>query len=260
MSVHYDFILTPVSSVLKDGVSACRGISGGIENIAVCDYIMQSLFLRMTGFQEQKLKCICWELATYNYEYRFKRFAQKPLGECSCYDEKNIVLNDLIENIKQYSPDFNIETYIDKNSLKQSVIDSIGTIFRGSVLKIWAEHQYQDYEKISSSIRNNCFLITNGKSCSLFAKCENCSMMDNRTKVRACGNLQNLVYIFDQVYKHRNRCAHNTSSYQQNLPTLKTLSAPEYIYENYFVRFSVLMMIDSIFVWLYQKYLEVKHS
>lgn len=258
MSVHTDFILTPISSVLKDGVSACRGIGGGIENIAVCDYIMQSFFLRMTGFQEQKLKCICWDLATDDYEYRFRRFSQKPLGECSCYDEKNTVLNDMIDLIRKSEPDYDAEASIDKGLLKQSVYDSLSSIFQGSVLKSWAEHQYQDFEKIYSNIQSNCFLKSGDKLCSLFAKCDNCSLMDKRTKVRTCGNLQNLAYIFELLYKHRNRCAHNTSSYQQNLPTLKLLSTPEYIYENYFVRFSVLMLIDCIFVKLYAKYIELK--
>jgi hypothetical protein len=259
MSVHTDFILTPISSVLQAGVSACRGISGGIENIAVCDYVMQSLFLRMTGFQEQKLKCICWDLATDDYEYRFKRFAQKTLGECSCYDEKNTVMNDLIDIIKKFEPDYDIDTEIDKNSLKQSILYSIESIFRNSVLKIWAEHQYQDFEKIYTNIKSDCFLKKGEKTCSLFAKCENCSMQNNRTKTRTCGNIQNLSFVFEQLYKHRNRCAHNTSSYQQNLPTLKALSTPENVYENYFIRFSILMLIDNIFVLLYQKYLNVKH-
>ena len=258
MSVHTDFILTSISSVLKDGVSACRGIGGGIENIAACDYIMQSIFLKMTGFQEQKLKCICWELATDDYEYRFKRFAQKPLGECSCYDEKNIVLNDLIEIIKKNEPNYNIDTDINKQSLLHSVGSSIETIFSDSVLKIWAEHQYLDYLRIYANIKEECLLYKGDKTCSLFGKCDNCQLMNKQTKVRTCGNLQNLSYLFELLYKHRNRCAHNTSSYQQNLPTLKLLSTPEYVYENYFVRFALLMLIDDVFVMLYKKYLEVK--
>ena len=114
-------------------------------------------------------------------------------------------------------------------------------------------------ENIYANIKIDCFLKKNEKTCSLFAKCENCSMLDKRTKTRTCGNLQNLSFVFEQLYKHRNRCAHNTSSYQQNLPTLMVLSTPENIYENYFIRFSILMLIDNIFVLLYQKYLNVKH-
>lgn len=258
MSVHHSFILTPISSILKDGVSACRGINDGIENIAICDYVMQSLFLRMTGFQEQKLKCICWDLATDDYEYRFKRFAQKPLGECSCYDEKNIVMNDLIDIIRKFEPDYNIEKEIDKKNLLITVNTILETTFHGSVLKCWATHQYQEYEKIYSGFKPECILKHGEKTCSLFTKCDNCRMLDKRTKLKECGNLHNLYYIFDLIHKHRNRCAHNTSSYQQNLPTLKTLSSTEFVYENYFIRFYVLMLIDSIFVLLYQKYMELE--
>ena len=57
--VHTDFILTPLMEVLKDGVDACTSMPVGIENGALGEYFMQSLFLRMTGAQEQKLKCIC---------------------------------------------------------------------------------------------------------------------------------------------------------------------------------------------------------
>ncbi|TNE74930.1 hypothetical protein EP331_00480, partial [bacterium] len=57
--------------------------------------------------------------------------------------------------------------------------------------------------------------------------------------------------------KHRNRVAHNTHSYQQNLPTLKTLVNENYIYENYFLWFAILVLIDNIFIELYKKYLTV---
>jgi len=34
----------------------------------------------MTGFQEQKLKCIVWELATDDYEYRYHKLTDKLGG------------------------------------------------------------------------------------------------------------------------------------------------------------------------------------
>ena len=63
---------------------------------------MQSVFLKMAGAQEQKMKCICWELATEDYEYRYKRYNGKwDLGECSNYEAKKIVYQDLIEQINK---------------------------------------------------------------------------------------------------------------------------------------------------------------
>ena len=67
MNNHTEFILSPITGILKDVVSASTGIGSGIETYPLCDYIMQSVFLKMTGFQEQKMKCICWELATNDY-------------------------------------------------------------------------------------------------------------------------------------------------------------------------------------------------
>ena len=61
----------------------------------------------------------------------------------------------------------------------------------------------------------------------------------------------------NHLYKNRNRIAHNTKSYQQNLPTLKTLMDKNYKYENYFLYFAVLILIDNIFIHLYKNYLTI---
>ena len=62
------------------------------------------------------------------------------------------------------------------------------------------------------------------------------------------------------VYVHRNRCAHNTSSYQQNLPSLSTLASKEILDQNYFYRFALLIIIDEVFLRLYKKYVELKEK
>ena len=83
-NTHSDFIFSPITEVLKDAVTASSGIGNGIETFPLYDYVMQSTFLKATGFQEQKMKCICWEIATFDYEYRYE-FTKTPLGECSSY-------------------------------------------------------------------------------------------------------------------------------------------------------------------------------
>lgn len=64
----------------------------------------------------------------------------------------------------------------------------------------------------------------------------------------------------DHLYKARNRIAHNTLSYQQNLSTLKVLKGEDYKYENYFLWFAILVLIDEVFLMLYKKYLEVSQG
>ena len=68
-SIHSEFIETPLLEILKEGLHACRPLVGGIQTEPVKEYFLSSLFLRMTGAQEQKLKCVCWELATHDYAF-----------------------------------------------------------------------------------------------------------------------------------------------------------------------------------------------
>lgn len=239
MKNHNNFILSPITDILKDAVSASAGIGSGIETYPLCDYIMQSVFLKMTGFQEQKMKCICWELATNDYEYRYKRFSQKPLGECSCYDEKKTIYKDLVEQIEKQIPNFNVSTDIEKQSILTSTISEITNIFSNTNLSIWVQNDFNEF------VNNNII-----KEEDFIKRINNQS---NETKLFE----NTLKDKYDSLYNHRNRCAHNTHSYQQKLPTLKTLANENYQYENYFVRFAILILIDKIFIELYKKYLEV---
>lgn len=104
--VHTDFILNPLTEVLADGVNACTSLSVGIENSALGEYFMQSLFLRMTGAQEQKMKCICWVMATNDYRYRYDLVNVKQYGECSEYKHKKGIYADLLNLIKGFDKKF----------------------------------------------------------------------------------------------------------------------------------------------------------
>ena len=240
---HNDFILSPVADILKDATSASISIGAGIETYPLCDYVMQSVFLKMTGAQEQKMKCILWELATHDYEYRYNRFSKKPLGECSTYDEKKEIYKDLIEQIEKLtSEDFDVNT-LNKNDILAKTKQSIDDIFLGSNLLIWAQKSFNDYLNIWNDISQNHFAANKN----LFANVANLPNTVNK---------KSLIDIYkDHLYKHRNRTAHNTLSYQQNLPTLKTLDNVDYKYNNYFIYFAILILIDTVIVELYKQYL-----
>lgn len=238
---HTNFILSPVSAVLKDVISASSGIERGIETYPLYDYVMQSVFLKMTGFQEQKMKCICWELATDDYTYRYFRFTQNRLGECSTYKEKKDVYKDLIKQIKKCTPEFDVTASIDKNELLSNTTSEIEIMFQNTNLQIWAQKEYIEFKTIWKDVDKRHFFSD-----------------DNNLFNQVTNSPISLKDIYENnLYKHRNRVAHNTQSYQQNLPTLKTLIEENYKYENYFVYFAILMLMDSIFIELYKKYLEV---
>ncbi len=248
---HTDFILSPITSLLSETVAACVGVGHGMGTSTIAEHIMQSLFLRMTGFQEQKMKCICWELATYDYDYRYMRFKQSTLGECSNYREKNQVINDIISCIRKIDDSCGILDDVAKAHIIESVINDMDDILTDTNLYKWKCRQYEDYKLIVGQIRPKNLLVSekNG-TVSLFPKNTN----------GIGGGYKDLYFIYDKVYRHRNRCAHNTLSYQDNLPTLDKLQDKDYIYENYFLRYAILILIDKIVIELYKQFLSVIES
>jgi hypothetical protein len=238
-NLHTDFILLPITDILKDVVSASAGIGSGIETFPMCDYIMQSVFLKMTGFQEQKMKCVCWELATIDFEYRYD-YHTKTVGERSSYNDKQSLYKDLVEQIKKRSPSFNVPNDIDKDKILIATSSKVKTIFEKTNLVIWSQKNFNEYGIIWSEIEKKHFANDNTN---LFT-----ATVDEEISLQR-------IYR-DYLYKHRNKIAHNTQSYQQNLPTLKTLVSKDYKYESYFIWLSTLVLIDEVFIELYTKYLQ----
>lgn len=243
---HTDFILSPVTRLMKETVSACVGVGDGMGTSTIAEHILQSLFLQMTGFQEQKMKCICWEMATDDYEYRYKRFKQSVLGECSNYKEKNQVINDIVNCAQKIDETFVLPDNTTKTNLVRTVLSDIDNIIINTNLHKWKSRQYEDYKDIVKNIKGNQILVPGkNNSVSIFQESKN----------GIGGGYKDLPYIYDKVYRHRNRCAHNTLSYQENLPTLNRLLDKDYIYENYFLRYTMLALIDSIAITLYKNYM-----
>lgn len=233
MSKHTDFILSPITAILREMASANAGIGNGIEAFPLSEYVMQTVFLRMTGAQEQKMKCICWELATNDYEYRYKRYGKNTLGECSTYSEKQTIYKDLMDAIEKYDSSFDVIQDIDRKDIRKETASEIKGIFLKSNLVSWSEDSFRDYLIVWPEIPNIHI-----------AKKEN--LFENVLQEK-----------YTLLYNHRNRCAHNTFSYQENLPTLKSLMDENHKYENYFVRFSLLILIDKVFIRMYRRYLKV---
>ena len=79
-------------------VSSASSIGNGIEISVINDYIFHS------GAQEQKLKCVVWDLANRDLQYRYERYQKWNLGECSAIKEKNSVYADIINHIHLQNP------------------------------------------------------------------------------------------------------------------------------------------------------------
>lgn len=250
--IHSNFISEPLEIVLRNGINACSSISGGIETFPMAEYYMQSLFLRMTGAQEQKMKCICWELATNDYSYRYEYMRNKNYGECSSYEEKNKICNDIIRCIRNREPEFSPYRILDDNSVGinklaemkwqhefQNKLNDILSLFEDSYLTMCYPREYRCFkDELIRKFQSKDFCIINKNGISLLG-----------------GGM--VAFYKDIVYAHRNRCAHNTVSYQRNLPSFMTLSDNEYKYHNYFYRYALLVLIDVVIMKVYDYYMNM---
>ncbi len=232
MFKHKDFILKGISTVLDDAILATQNIGDGIETYALYDYIMQSILIKMTGFQEQKLKCIAWDFATNNYEFRvtfLKKFAGAGF---SSYDDKSNLLKEIYNKVLEYNSNFDLN----KEELLNKSFKDIKNRFDKTNLMKWNEKGYKIFcEK--NFITDNDFIIMDRNEIKNLFKTEN-----------------RKVKLYDSLYKQRNRIAHNTLSYQQNLPTLTGLCENKED-KNYFIWFFILTLIDNIFIDIYKEYL-----
>lgn len=271
MSKHTDFILTPITTILEEAVAATSSIGDGIETYHLCDYILQATFLKMTGFQEQKMRCIAWELGTNDFEFRYWWLEKANLGTYSSYDHKNNIYKEFYQVLKRINIDFSI-TDINKKSLLDNTTHKINEIFKDSNLISWVRADFSyfvsdDWTDIDQFLKdgNNMFVSIpneNNRPKKPERK-EKDSDQAYEDKLREY-NSKYTIYIknkehnlrckYEIMFNQRNRLAHNTLSYQQNLPTLNKLVNETQESRNYFIWFGLLTLIDNIFIELYRLY------
>lgn len=244
---HIPFILRPEFEIAKEAIWSLNATSGGIEVFPISGYLLHSLFLKLTGAQEQKLKCICWEMACRDYEYRYERFERNRYKECSDYKDKNMVYNDLIDAIKKQDQTFAVTDAI-KDDILQTWRTTTQALYEKSQLANSFRKRYNEYKSLEASVNRDW--IMDGKQ--LFKKRDSIAAAE---MTATCGMA--LFELFNNyVYMERNRCAHNTRSYQHNLPSLKMMLADDYKLQNYFLYMSIMLLLDTIYVKLFEIYLE----
>lgn len=236
-NIHYKFISSPIIDILRESVDACSVLGDGIESQPLCEYILQTTFLKMTGASEQKMKCLCWEMATMDYRYRYDYLSNKNHGECSSYKDKNDIYKDLIKQIKNLDPAFTPDVFFtNKQDIINNSKEEIIQLLDNSVIKTWVFRG---------------ILMSKNNSPHDYIK-ETQLKLDDKNMFES-----SLINFYEEVvYDHRNRCAHNLKSYQNNLPSLKTLEKDSFVYENYFYRYLLLVILDTVFIKLYGKYLD----
>ena len=257
-SIHSEFIETPLIEILKEGVRACHPLGVGIHTEPMKEYFLSSLFLRMTGAQEQKLKCICWELATHDYDFRndyLKNIGDpRKYGEFSSFIQREKVYNDLIRQLLLLNEGNrpHCTCLEDYKKFSQSVYTRVKVQLKKEPLCSWLQKEIQDLEDTNIMIDTNIMTDPNNGPTSP-------TSFPARAKEWKYKLFRNdLESIYDLVVKqHRNKCAHNLTSYQRCFDSFDRLKDKDYPRQNYVYRFVILILIDEIFIELYQKYKEL---
>lgn len=242
---HSMFILTPISSILIEAQASLKLQPMTMESVAVSEYIMQTIFLKMTGFQEQKCKCVNWELATDDYEYRYNAYGDRgkyKIGEGSNWDDKSKIFKGLQDQISKEGKDV-INEISDEtiNDSLETTKNAIKDLYQSCPLMRGYNREFVVFESICSQIKRESIDL-----CSIFSN----------TAIEIVPNQKiTLKEMYEKyIYRHRNRCAHNLLSYQENRPTMNTMSSLEMAMNNYFVRFLVVALIDDEMRLLFELY------
>jgi len=248
MSKHDNFIFTPITIEIQNAVAAMRAVDIGMEAFPLSEYVMHSLFLKMTGFQEQKMKCIAWEMATEDFDFRRELLSGRlGLGEYSTYEAKNKVYSSLLEIIRKHNPSEisnkddekvknEVTTYIlgnikvDKNQIRKNTVDAIKGSFKNTNFAVWDQRKFLFFCKKGNDIIKETQFFNN-----------DLNLLENQ-----------LQKYYDELYMQRNRLAHNVFSYQENLPSLIKLRDENDYSRNFYIYFAILTLIDNIFMKTYK--------
>ncbi len=235
--MHTDFILSDIFEIVDDAIMSASTIGQNISHYPLCEYILQSVFLRLTGYQEQKLKCILWEIASNDFEFRYKYLnGSINVGECSRLEDKDKVYNVLKKTLEDNGRTFPFPNEDETNRQISEIIDKLKLKFETTIFKNWLPREYSRFIDFSKKIqyRANGYFTTNG----IF------------------GGDNSLNESFEKLYKHRNRCAHNLLSYQGNVPKLDDLIKDNDGSDNYFTRILLICMVDNVFTCMFKHYIK----
>lgn len=238
MRIHESFILKPMSSIVEEAVLSVSGIGSSMESYPLCRYVKDALMLQMTGFQEQKLKCIMWEMATDDYDFRYQYILQQNLGECSNYMDKQNIFKHLIHQIRKKEPGYELPEGV-RDDVVKTIKIIMNTSFEGTILKAGSDREFRSYQDIEKGLTKNSFGVKEQLFCG-----------------NVCG-VEATKFYKEYLYQQRNRLAHNITSYQENTPGFTVLVDPNDKLRNYFLFYAYLMMLDGVFVEAFKKYLSV---
>ncbi len=240
------FIKTKLSTILEDCIVRVNNIDNHMDFFLLNEFILQTVFLKLTGAQEQKFKSMQWEWGSMDLDYRDEILRDKDKTDVypkqikySTYGDKASFINKIYNKISSMIKlENNILCNDDGNHLNDRFINEtkkcIIEIFDKPKSFYSFSRAFIEYKKAGFITNKELELKINNKN--------ELIVFDE--------NFKNNCY--EKLYKYRNKCAHNSFVYQNPFPTLDELCQKDKN-NNIFRWFQTLLIFDEISIYFFEK-------
>lgn len=253
MSNNSEYIKIPITSLLDEAIAILSNMEWNMRSFAVAEYIFHSLFLKMTGAQEQKFKCLVWEIGSIDLDFRKNQIFDKKweYGECSKLDVKNDIIKALYNCTKEYqwNKSENIISEKERDDIYLNAKEYINYLYERALKKSVYHREYNDFNRIwqSKIMPTDSIWWENNGQLVPFKNKDNYNAKDR-------DNIITFKDVYDNLYYYRNLCAHNFKAFQTNNFDFNRMRKAVDVTNNYFFRFAALMVIDAIVITIYKKF------
>lgn len=289
MLYDYDRILRKNAFLyIQEMKNASECISDLMRSQPLIEYLLSASLLKLTGFIEQKLDTLKILLGNKDADFRYGllRNSSKLSSDYDVVDTIYSKFKNIIEEmeIKVSATKKNFGTTLfDNREQLEEAFQAIKLLFSDSIICNQSIRSFLDFLSFENKILTytDYIHIQNAqlKICPNTAKKDiqkklNHFRMKNKELIEYQKNHNNqfpkdcpflatgvLKKIYMQTIQYRHTIAHNLNSVQFDSVTLLQLKSNEIIYENYFIRFMIILTVDNIFrkMYIYYHSLEAKY-
>ena len=280
---NYDAIIRKNASVyIEEMCNACGNMDETLRFYPLTEYLLSSVLLRLTGFIEQKLDILQLILCNMDGKVRYN-LLRKSHALSSNYDTVNSIYITFSKIINKLECDYAIiekmykgKSLFDNRECIYDAFSRILDLFKNSAIIYQRERHFKEFFILSDKI-----LTYREKIAKLQKILKNVELSKSERKqygtqlnvlVKKKRNLEkthntqdflltnDFINIYNQTIQFRHTIAHNINSVQIDLPSISYVQSPEFKYENYFIRFMIILSVDMIFRDMYEYYSKLKRK
>ena len=262
-----------VSTYPQEVCCAYGNSSNNIANYPLIEYLLSSVLLRMTGFMEQKLDILQLILCNQDEDFKYN-LLRKSSKLSSNYDEVSSIYKSFRNIIRTMEKELNVsdtKKYSDKLFKSSEYIlnahTKIHNIFKNSSIISPIKRNFDDFVNLKKRLLDLSKDITelrkelDKESLSQEEKKNKGIVLDQLKSQQAlCLSEQDYISIYKGTIDFRHSIAHNITSIKRDLPNISFIKSDNFQYENYFVRFMIILSIDEVIRDMYIYYKNLKNK